>query len=125
MRKSWLPAAFAAVVALILLWLADAPLERASGIGQVRLTEPAARVEAFPRRFAWEPVPGADAYEITVGSPEGRPLFRQRGTSCVLDLVFEPGAEPAPGDYLWEVRALRRGRVIARGLGSFRVAAEP
>jgi hypothetical protein len=127
-RWSWAaPTGLAAVVAALMVWLAGAPLDelRAGARLGGSLLEPVGDVARFPRRFAWTPVDGADIYEITVGRADGRPLFRQRGTTTELDVSFDAGAAPGPGDYRWEVLALRDGRPLGRAVGSFRVTAAP
>jgi hypothetical protein len=139
-RREWIPFAVAAVIALIMVWLAGAPLElrpgdlrpgrpgAVSAVGTVALLAPAGEVEAFPAIFRWAPVPGAEVYEITVGPahPDSAPLFRQRGPTNELGVEMGPGSEPPPpGDYLWEVRALAGDRVLGRGIGTFHVRAAP
>jgi len=89
----------------------------------LELLSPHGELDRFPRRFAWSPIEGADLYEIFVASvdEEARPLFRQRGPSCELELAVDDGAEPPPGEYAWEVLALRAGRTLARAAGTFAV----
>jgi hypothetical protein len=126
-RRDWLPIALACPLAALMLWLAGAPLARVAAPAELVLLVPWGDVRAFPRRFEWSEATGASLYEVSVApAVEGAdPLFRQRGPSSVLDLSFDNGAEPPPGRYVWEVLALREGRTIARGAGSFRVLDRP
>jgi hypothetical protein len=116
-RGPWTPTLVAAALAAAMVWLAGGPLEPPGTAAA--LLEPAGRVERFPRRFAWTPVPRAEVYEITVARVGGEPLFRQRGTGTVLDLEVDPGAEPPPGAYEWEVVAYGRPGEIARARAGF------
>jgi hypothetical protein len=97
-----------------------------AGLPPLALRSPAGELSSFPRTFAWIPAPDADLYEITVVSAaDGRALFRQRGDTAHLELTFDPGAEPPPGAYVWEVRAYRRGVPCARGTMRFEVRPTP
>ena len=126
-HRDWVPIGIAATLAALMLWLAGAPLAPVAQPATLVLLAPRGETPAFPRRFEWSEVPGTSLYEISV-TPEGPgadPLFRQRGPSARVDLSFDAGAEPAPGAYVWEVRALQEGRTIARASGSFRVLDRP
>ena len=139
MRRAWIPSAVAGATAIVLLWLAGDPLALRPGdvgsggsiwwggdaflrVPKMRLLEPAASVDSFPREFRWAPVQGALDYEITVG-PDDRdqaPLFCQRGPGNSLEVSLEEGAEPPPaGSYVWEVRALAGSKILARGVARF------
>jgi hypothetical protein len=140
-RREWVPSAVAGGIAILLVWLAGDPLalrpediapggsvwwggEAFLRVPDMRLLEPAASLDSFPQLFRWAPVRGALEYEITVG-PDDRdrpPLFRQRGPGNSLEVTLEAGAEaPAPGSYVWEVRALRDREILARGVARFQV----
>jgi hypothetical protein len=128
-RIEWEPTLVALAIAMVLLWLAGGPLtlpESFSGpdpIPAFALLAPSGELPAFPREFRWLPVPGADVYEVTViPANGGAPLFRQRGPTTIVEVEVEPGLEPPPGSYVWEVVALRSGEEIARGARSFDVA---
>jgi hypothetical protein len=119
-----MPVGVAAGLGLLMVWLAGAPLAPGAP-ALMALFAPHGELAEFPSRFSWSEVSGANLYEIFVAPAdvEAEPLFRQRGPSPILDLAFEDGAEPPPGDYVWEVLALRDGRPIARGAASFTVGA--
>lgn len=124
--RDWGPAAFAAGLGALMIWLAGEPLAP-PGEARLVLLAPRGEVPEFPRRFEWTELPGATLYEILV-APEAdgaEPLFRQRGSSSVLTLEFDEGAEPAPGRYDWEVLALRGERILARASGGFSVGSGP
>jgi hypothetical protein len=113
-----------------MVWLAGGPLEReqaalvAPGGQPAMLLEPRpGPARAFPRRFRWMPVTGADEYVVTVTADGGAVLFRQRGGTTELELSIDPGAEPPPGDYLWEVAASAGGRPLGTATGTFTVRA--
>ena len=133
-----LPTVVAGVVAAGMLWLAGEPFTLQEGglrpieLPVIQLHEPQGEHPAFPVHFEWQPVRGADLYEITVaadGAAEGAEvLFRQRGNTTVLELDWDPESEPPPGAYVWEVIATRKGFPVAMGGGRFVVgprAAEP
>jgi hypothetical protein len=118
----------AALVGAAMLWLAGGPFDgpppgEGRSVEALELLAPRGEVAAFPRRFEWRPLPAAALYEITVVNEEtGAAIFRQRGPTARLDLDVEPGSEPPPGAYVWEVIAIRDGQPLARGGGRFRVA---
>ena len=124
--RDWVPAAFAAGLAALMIWLAGEPLAP-PGEARLELLAPRGEVPEFPRRFAWTELPGATLYEIFVApaTPGAQPVFRQRGPSSVLTLEFDDGAEPPPGRYGWEVLALRDERILARASGAFSVSSGP
>lgn len=126
MRRTLAPLLTAVLFAAAMLWLAGGPFDvppPPPGLAPVSLREPLGPQPAFPVRFAWDPVPGATRYEITVTNEDANtPLFRQRGPVAGLDLTIDPAAEPPPGRYVWEVLAAREGEVIARGTAHFEVA---
>ena len=125
------PLAVATGLAALMLWLARGPFGAPApagtvALGALTLLEPEGELARFPRRFAWEPLPGADGYEITVANEgERRTLFRQRGATPVLTVAVEAAAEPPPGPYVWEVLALRHSLPVARGVGRFTVRPDP
>ncbi len=125
MRRTLVPLATAVALAAAMLWLASGPFDTPPpppGPAPIELTEPRGPVPAFPTRFAWKPVPGADLYEITVTHEDtATPLFRQRGPVAGLDLTIDGGSEPPPGRYAWEVLAAREGVLLARGTAHFHV----
>jgi len=125
--REWIPSALAALLAALMIWLARAPFAAPASGGELTLLVPRGELREFPRRFAWSEVDGATGYEVFVApTAEGAaPLFRQRGAFPVLDLEFEADAEPPPGDYVWEVRALREGRTLASASASFSVGSSP
>ena len=123
------PMATAVAMSAAMLWLAGDPFRPLPGastaLPPLRLLEPAGNVDAFPRRFSWEEIPGAVEYEITVGDEDRRTtLFRQRGRVAGLDLDFAEGAEPPGGRYVWEVVALGDSLALARGVGRFEVGSK-
>lgn len=119
--RPWVPLVAAVVIGLLMIWLAGAPLESKPVAVGGALVEPTGDVDSFPGRFLWTPVDGADLYEITVGRVGGEALFRQRGTTTVLDLEFDEGAAPPPGRYVWEVRAFRLGKLLGAAQATFEV----
>jgi hypothetical protein len=123
-----LPTIVAGVVAAGMLWLAGEPFTLVEGgartleLPAIPLQEPRGDLEAFPVRFQWQPVRGADLYEITVAREDAAEmLFRQRGNTTLLELDWDSGDEPPPGDYVWEVIATRKGFPVAAGAGTFSV----
>lgn len=128
-----LPTVVAGVVAAGLLWLAGEPFPVVEGglqpldLPAIPLEEPRGEYPSFPVRFEWREVRGADLYEITVARPEAEEvLFRQRGNTTLLELDWDAGSEPPPGEYVWEVIATRKGFPVAMGAGTFVVrGAEP
>lgn len=124
----WEPTLVALAIAMVLLWLAGGPFtlhESDSGGGVLptfALLAPSGELSAFPTEFRWLPVPDAEIYEITV-TPMGEktPLFRQRGSTTILDVDVQPGFDPPAGSYVCEVVALRGGTVLARATRSFHV----
>lgn len=144
LKREWVPTAVAGGIAILLVWLAGDPLAlrpedvRVGGplwwgdpaflrVPKIALLEPRGDVSGFPRSFRWRSVPGASAYEITVGRdvPGAPPLVRQRGTSTSLEIaVLDSASAPGWGSYAWDVRATRGEEILARGLGRFRVVAE-
>jgi hypothetical protein len=128
--RRFLPLVAAALLAAWMLWLARGPFdpvpEGDRTLAPMRLTEPLGPQPAFPRRFAWEEVPGTALYEISVANAEtGATLFRQRGRVAGLDLSIDPASMPPPGNYVWQVEAFRGSHANARGVGRFTVAADP
>ena len=114
-----------------MVWLARGPFDAPPAHGGVvsllplELRAPVGTLTAFPRSFSWGESPGTDLYEISVANEaDRRTLFRQRGDVAGLQLTFDPGAEPPPGAYVWEVTAYRRGVPLARGVARFVVGPE-
>ena len=124
-----LPTVVAAVVAAGMLWLNGEPFTHVEGglrpleLPVITLHQPQGEHATFPGRFEWQPVRGADLYEIAVGREgvEGADgvLFRQRGNTTLLEIDWDPESAPPPGDYAWEVIATRKGFPVATGSGRF------
>jgi hypothetical protein len=124
------PLILAVIAGGLMIWLAGAPFEpeRAALLGPggsvaALVDPPPGLTRAFPRRFAWMPVAGADEYVVTVAPAGGAPLFRQTGATTELLLSIDRGAEPPPGDYVWEVAAFAAGRPLGSASGTFTVGA--
>ncbi|MCA9751620.1 MAG: hypothetical protein KC591_05470 [Gemmatimonadetes bacterium] len=123
------PVLAAALLAAAMLWLAGDPFRLpepgadGAGLPTVALLAPDGPQAAFPARFEWGPVVGADRYRITVRRlrPEEATLFRQYGETTRLDLDWEPGQAPPDGEYSWEVVAERLERPLATGSARFTV----
>ena len=130
-RSRWLPTGMAVVLSALMLWLAGGPLDlsKAGALARLELLIPAAELDAFPGRYEWRPVAGAEIYEISVARVagpdvfQGELVFRQRGATPTLTLTIDEGASPGPGWYVWEVVALRADRPVAAARRSFHVVA--
>ncbi|MGQ0720515.1 MAG: hypothetical protein ACT4PE_02950 [Candidatus Eiseniibacteriota bacterium] len=123
------PLVLSVIAGALMVWLAGGPFEPrgalvAPGGQPAMLIEPRPGPSpGFPRRFSWTPVAGADEYVVTVGPAGGAILFRQRGETTELELSVDAGADPPPGDYLWEVAAFAQGRPLGTATGTFTVRA--
>ena len=117
---AWPPILVALALGAGMIWLAGGPLEPALGDAGLLNPAPGPRAE-FPRSFSWTPVPGADRYEIVVAQKSGEVLFRQVGTSTILDLAFDPRESPPPGPYVWAVTAHRGPDALGTATGEFEV----
>ena len=122
-RRKWTPSVLAAGIAVGMVWLSGAPFDPPAAFPTHALVTPLGDTAGFPRHFEWSQVAGAEEYEVSVLTAAEELVFRQRGPSTVLDVEIEPGREPPPGDYRWEVRALQGTETLARALGDFRVVA--
>ncbi len=144
-ERGWLPTALAGGIAILLVWLAGDPLAlrpedvRAGGplwwggdaflrVADVAMIEPRDDQPAFPSRFRWRAVPGANDYEIAIGrdSPGSRALMRRSVVTTSVEIGIGAGMpSPGPGDYVWEVRARRGQEYVARSVTRFRVTSGP
>jgi hypothetical protein len=144
-NREWTPTAVAGGIAILLVWLAGDPLAlrpedvRPGGplwwagpaflrVPEVRLIEPRGDVPTFPARFRWGSVPGASAYELSVGpdSPGSPPLIRREEIGTQVEVGELSGdASFAAGDFVWEIRARRGGDYVARSVARFRVVSPP
>jgi hypothetical protein len=116
--------AAAAVVAVASgLWLRGAlvpsspppPVERGSESDLRPVFPPAgAVVEAGAIAFAWSAVPGAERYVVMVQDAQGRTVATIESRTAGDPVRWPEGAGlPAPGTYLWSVRALALDRIVA------------
>lgn len=76
-----------------------------------------------PPKFAWQPMKGADSYEIEVANAARTPLWKTQlaGTES----RYPPHAPPllAPGMYYWRVTARAAGKPLAATETSFQLLA--
>ena len=120
-RALWVPTAAVAIVALVLVMRSDDPPGQ-SGVtrgGNGDAMRAAATLQAgtssFPVphvRFEWQPVEGADGYELQILSAEHDELWK-RTTTDAFHVVAVDSLPVARDVVLWRVRALRFGDTIA------------
>jgi anti-sigma factor RsiW len=71
-------------------------------------------VDAGAIAFVWSAVRGADRYVVTVQDAQGRTIATIESRTAGDPIRWPEGtAVPAPGTYLWSVRALALDRVVA------------
>ncbi|HSE28325.1 MAG TPA: hypothetical protein VLA95_08865 [Gemmatimonadales bacterium] len=108
----WGLAAAAAVAAVGAGWWALGRGEGEAVRGDAEALEVVAPGPSAPRArlaFMWRSVPGATGYEVRLGAA-GSGL---RSLGATTDTAYRPADAPAPGDYVWIVRALfSDGRAI-------------
>jgi len=75
---------------------------------------PGARVDASRLEFRWKPVPGADAYELTVQNIQGSFFTRIRvEADAPFFRWYQSDRPPLPrGDYIYRIRAIRTDRTF-------------
>lgn len=81
-----------------------------TGSVAIQVTAPRVNATLENRRFAWEPVPNADSYQLVVNRNDGGAVWSVtvRDNETVM-----PGDLPvAPGEYYWQVKALSQDTAI-------------
>lgn len=76
----------------------------------ITVVTPAEGAPLEQRRFAWLPLPGAEAYELIVSNDDGGAVWSGRATEALAQLP--PEVVLAPGRYYWRVTALRDNAVV-------------
>jgi hypothetical protein len=132
MQAGWVPALTATFLILAALWLGGAPFDLPDrDTPEIELFGPRGDLDRFPEQFEWRRVEGAEFYDVSVihvprpDGAQGTLVFRQRGVTNVLRVSFGEETLPPWGEFRWEVQAYRANRVLAAGLGSFRVVTPP
>ena len=110
-----------AVAAVLLLALAAPTLLhrppatdlRYRGPADARITtlEPEGVTPAPLRRFRWQPVPGADGYDVRLYGEDGGLVWRTETT--VPEAAIPTDSKVGPGRYRWMVSARRGHQVVA------------
>jgi hypothetical protein len=130
----WIAAAAVVAAAGIALVLARRPAggtgassERGTGAIVMAATLPpdGARLASPPSRLAWEALPGATGYEVSIYDSESSPIWKSdRVTSPTVGLPPEVAAKlPAGRSYLWRVVA--RVGLDARPSSVYRFSVSP
>lgn len=120
-QKRWaIVGGLAAAAALILTVLVDQPSRPSAGGEAARSDRPAGGVTVIApgsgsvladRHFAWQPVPGADSYELRVHTDDGGRVFTSRRDETSADLPAD--TQMPRGSYYWLVTAFKDGATIA------------
>lgn len=65
-------------------------------------------------RFQWSPVAGADRYELSLFDASGRKIGQVSAGGEATSAPWPLGAPPpAPGSYVWKIRAMALDRAVA------------
>jgi hypothetical protein len=109
-----------AAAALILAVLVDQPSRPNAGsevarsdraAGGVTVIAPAIGSVLADRHFAWQPVAGADSYELRVHTDDGGRVFTSRRDETSANLPAD--TQMPRGAYYWQVTAFKDGATIA------------
>jgi hypothetical protein len=121
-RRAWMAVAasiFAVMIGLQFLWPKGPnpqPEYRGGGGGQAGIHS-LVQGEALPREtfiLRWEPVPGAESYDVEVNDSDLDPLYRAEGlTTPVCQVPAGKLAGLRPGDKVyWKVTPVARGGAL-------------
>ena len=118
-RRWTIPGGLATAAAIVLaIWIYRSPQVPPTGVtrsarepGAVSAIAPLANQPLIDRRFSWQPVAGADSYELRVSTADGVRVFTSKRdeTSAVLPAEIHLSA----GSYYWQVVAFSGETTIA------------
>jgi len=111
-----LAAAAAVVMAVLIPWPSAGPsagdVTRSNpASAEVVVVAPAARSVLSSRRFSWQPVAGADTYEIRVNGEDGSRVWSV--TVAENNATLPDGVALTPGAYYWQVTAQKQKATLA------------
>lgn len=89
----------------------DNVMRSGAEVAALNVMSPRANEPLIDRKFSWEGVPGASAYELRISTQDGVRLFTSRRDETFAELPRE--IELQPGTYYWRVLAFNGTTEIA------------